>query len=167
MNKAVKELTASNFTSVAPVFAVSGLLNHSINKPLNYQHLKFHSDQHGQFDKSTGLFVASTPGLYLFMFNGTSWQTKEDENTRVELRVDGVRRAAARVNRAGRTDRSGYTLSISAMLHLNSGNQVGIYVLAGQLASSGRDPDSFTRFSCMLLNEDYVGSERSSEGWRR
>ena len=142
---------ASNFTSVVPVFAASGLLSGWINESLTYQHLGFHSDQHGQFDKSTGFFVASTPGLYLFMFNGNSLSTMI---TQVALRVNGRREAAATVNRAGETDRAGYSLSISAMLQLNSGDEVGIFVEGGQLGFFKGNVDVLTRFSCMLLNKD-------------
>ena len=138
------------------IFAAAGLEACTVDNPVTYQRLEFHtpSDQHGNFDNSTGLFVASRPGLYLFFFNGTSWQTKTAENTQVELRVDGLRVAATKVSRAGRSDSSGYTLSISAMLQLNSGNRVGIFVKAGALASYRGRQDSFTRFSCILLSKD-------------
>ena len=144
------------------VFAASGLKSDFLGQPVTYVQQEFVPDgDHGTFDASTGLFTATTAGLYLFLFNSTSWLNEVGTYklpTIVDLRVDGECKASAHVSCAGRNGTPGYNLSISILLHLPTGSVVGVHKVQGQLCRLGNpdsddNKDTLTRFTGILMEK--------------
>lgn len=142
--------------TVVPLFSAAGLETNPLDGPVTFQRVEL-DQTHGAFDESTGLFTVHTAGLYLFLFNGTSWLDGEEElkcPTRVELRVDDQLKASSEVGCWGKDGTVGYNLAISAIVPLDSGSVIGVFTTKGCLASlNSEGQDSYTRFCGILLQE--------------
>ena len=148
-----------NQGALIPVFSANGVDSDFAGFPITFERHEV-DDAHGVFDNAAGTFTVKTAGLYLIVFNGTSWQArgsgKNRISTGVELRVDGVAKAATETNNAGKNGVAGYNLSMSALLRLKSGNVVSVVTLAGRLTTFSYldGQELHTRFFGLLLRSD-------------
>lgn len=121
------------------------------------------NDQHGSIDwPSARLFATKTPGLYLFMFDGLAENSTNPNlsavySTRFSLKVNGMDKAVSRENLIDEYEERFTRHSVTALLHLDQGDKVGIFVLAGKLLHSNQgtkrafEINMSTRFSGVLL----------------
>ena len=143
--------------SVVSVFSATGLNECPLDDAITYQRVES-DDDHGVFDVTTGLFTAATAGLYLFFFDGTSWQSNTGPfkgPTLVEMRVNDQVKATTECNCSHKINKEqiGFNLSISAMMRLNRGDVLGLYTTEGSLSKCSDGPDSNTRFWSIFLRE--------------
>ena len=110
---------------------------------------------HGRFDKDTGLFAVKTRGLYLVLFNGLARVRSSAPNTVVSIRVNGLDRAPSGLHIGSEINSCVMPLVISTLVQLNSGDELGVFVNAGQLSDSPSSDDSgkSARFSAILLQQ--------------
>lgn len=133
--------------TAVPVFSANRLQpTTGSRKYVAYCDLEFESNrEYGVFDKEFGMFTANVGGLYLFLFNGLNWNRAG--GTRVELRVGGISRASSYARDPGQTEQN--LLVISAIVKLNKGDQVGIYLERGLLCDGA---PQYTRFSGIFFD---------------
>ena len=123
-------------------------------KYVTYCSLEFESStEHGIFDKDTGIFTVFTDGIYFLHFNGLNWNRQG--GTRVELRVEGTSRAASYAQDPGEKEQG--LLALSALVKLNKGERVGVFLEKGNLCDGA---PLYTRFSgiffeSLLLNREF------------
>lgn len=87
---------------------------------------------HGQFDLSSGIFTAKTKGKYQIEFKAFAFFDSDSKNHRVQLRVNGHSRVTS--PNYSKTEIEGYqAVVISALLPLEMGDKVGIYLHSGKL----------------------------------
>ena len=153
LSMSMATLSSASKASAVPVFGVSRVHSTQLGESLKFSCQEFEANAtHGSFDNVTGLFRANTAGLYLFFFNGTSWNGSG--NTRVDLRVNAVPKAVCQAHDTGHSE-SGSSLAISAWLQLNRGDLVGVFLTCGRYLYECRDENSagcaYTRFSAILF----------------
>jgi hypothetical protein len=103
----------------------------------------------GNTMSSSGIFVASTPGKYFFIYSGISERTV---HARVELQV---KNAAADWSKIGQAHGSqGHqTFLLQSALQLAKGDNVRLMLMEGAIHDNG---NHYTNFIGQLLEEDFI-----------
>ncbi len=134
----VGKLADPNFRSnVVPVFSVKKCSNPLItscnSKSVAFSIFNFVTKiDHGYFHLPIGTFIARTPGLYRFHFNGCVIVDSKSNYARVELKVNGVVQATTR-SATGSEYVAFQPVTLSAFLYVNSGESVEICVIGGEI----------------------------------
>ena len=135
---------------IAPVFSAKICTNPSSSKGtcFSYSELDFDTkEEHGEFDLSPGIFTVKTAGIYQFSFSGHVYIDAKNTVHKFVLRVCGKTQASYFIQSS--TETNGVPpVFLSALLPLNIGAQVGVYLGAGRLYESGH---YVTRFSGILF----------------
>lgn len=115
-----------------PVFSASNAVKNKIGQFITFACTEDVGGIHGSFDKGAGIFTTKTAGQYLFLFNGLF--SSAGGSTHVDLCVNGLKKARSCAREQG-TKQYGL-LVISALLKLEVGDQVGVFLRKGILCES-------------------------------
>lgn len=143
-------LAAIQNKACVPVFVASTYLTISKAKYVTYAELTLNAgDIHGVLDKTTGVFSAKSAGMYLFQFEGLA---SICESLKIQLKVNGITKVKSQSCSLGPKDSSEVqesgSLSVSCLLHVKSGDQIGVFLENGVLLSNA---PKTTRFWGILL----------------
>ena len=89
-------------------------------------------DVHDEFDQDLGIFTATLPGIYVFMFSFPNSGTDPASAVTVRLQVNGITRSA--VTSLGSADRITQYAGTTTVLDLVAGDQVRLIAGGGLIA---------------------------------
>lgn len=146
----------SSNSRASSVFAVRNCINPEATpgESFGFSTVDFPTrSEYGKLDIATGIFTAIKPGIYQFHFDahvyGNSSDCGKDFIRHFELRVNGIRKALfyTYLN----SERSVFDpVVISALLSLNMGDKVGVFLGQGRLCED--DSMYISRFSCVFVS---------------
>ena len=135
-------------TGIAPVFTASCAVQTRAGHYVTFDDrcVDTNAAHLGSFNGSTGLLTVQIPGVYLVLFDAMG-----SHNCTVMLRVNLVDKASSGFKANGLAAKANGlfsgSMTISALLPLKKGDQLGAFIASGEL-----DQDSkATRFSAILF----------------
>lgn len=128
MSKITTETSSTSSKSVVvPIFIASNRATRFLPQSyVKYQSNTTTSSQHGDFNKDSGIFTATTPGVYMFIFNAKTRTINVSCTAEACLMKNGGDTISISV--AHQQPRLEQRLAISSIVELKKGDTVGIYI---------------------------------------
>ena len=150
-------LTNRKLPSAIPIFSVRHCINPNAAAKQSFSYATHDFDaktDHGQIDLPTGIFTVQTPGIYQLNFNSTIHIDSTYLKHCFHLRVDGACKASS-LNVTTSETEIYQSVTISALLQLNKGQNVGVFILeSGRIYENA--PGFVTLFSCTLFVDQSI-----------